>query len=209
MGGHRGGLSRLADARSGRFTTCRQRADDPHGLPNNFVRCVLRDGAGRLWVSTGGDGLPQQEYNAGAACRGPGGALYFRGPAGLVGFRPAALRPPPAPPPAPPMLLTGLRRLNQPVALPNTAVGQRRLLRLGPQNYVFTLSFTALDLRGAGRQRLVYQLEGFDPDWAPGGPQREATYTNLDPGQYTFRMREADAPPGTGAALRLVVAPPW
>ncbi|WP_082773638.1 sensor histidine kinase [Hymenobacter sp. PAMC 26628] len=220
VGTEDGGLCRLDDPTTGRFTSF----GEAQGLPNDVVYALLPDPAARaLWLSTNRglarldlatdrltafdarDGLPQQEYNAGAACWGPGGALYFGGPAGLVGFRPAALRAPPAPP----VLLTGLRRLNQPVALPDTAVGQRRVLRLGPQDYVFTLSFAALDLRGAGRQRLVYQLEGFDPEWVPAGPQREATYTNLDPGPYTFRVRGADAPPGTGAALRLVVAPPW
>ena len=218
VGTEGGGLCRLDDAAAGRFTTF----GEAQGFPNDVVYGLLPDSATRtLWASTNRglarldpatdqltafdarDGLPQDEYNAGAACAGPGGRLYFGGPEGVVGFRAAALRPP-APPP---VLLTGLRRLNQPVALPDTAVGQRRLLRLSPRDYVFTLEFTALDLRRADRAPLLYQLEGFDPDWLAAGPRREATYTNLDPGRYTFRVRAMGAP--AGAALQVVVAPPW
>ncbi|MFD1468539.1 two-component regulator propeller domain-containing protein [Hymenobacter caeli] len=220
VGTEDGGLARLDDARTGRFTAF----GEAQGLPNGVVYAVVPDSAAlALWVSTNRglarldlatdrltafdarDGLPQDEYNAGAAGQGPGGRFYFGGPGGLVGFRAAAL----PPPPAPPVLLTGLRRMNQAVTLPDTAVGQRRLLRLGPRDYVLTLDFAALDLRRASRYRLFYQLEGFDPDWVAAGPRREATYTNLGPGQYTFRVRGAGAPPGAGAALRLVVAPPW
>lgn len=265
-----GGLCRLDDARTGRFTTFRANAREAHSLPSNFVRALCLDGAGRLWVGTEGgglcrlddartgqfttfgeaqgfpdevvyglltdsasrtlwastnhglarldlatnhlttfntrDGLPQEEYNAGAAGRGPGGMLYFGGPGGGVGFRAAALRPrPPGP-----VVLTALRRLNQPVALPDTALGRRRLLRLRPTDYVFTLEFAALDLRRADRYPLHYKLEGFDPGWLAAGPHPEATYTNLDPGRYTFRVRAAAAgPTPPEAVLHLVVAPPW
>ena len=220
VGTEDGGLCRLDDARTGRFTSF----GEAQGLPSGVVYGLVLDSlAQALWASTNRglvridlrtdelqaydarDGLPQDDYNAAAAALGPDGRCYFGGPDGLVRFRPAGL----GALPAAPVLLTGLRRLNQPVALPDTAVGQRRLLRLGPQDYLFTLDFIALDLRRAGRQRLLYRLEGFDPGWLAAGPQREATYTNLDPGQYTFRVRSADGPPGAGAALRLVVEPPW
>ena len=220
VGTEDGGLCRLDNAGAGRFTTF----SEAQGLPNSVIYSIVSDSAAQaLWVSTNRglarldlaterltafdarDGLPQQEYNAGAGCRGPDGQLYFGGPKGLVSFRPAALRPPPPPR----VLLTGLRRLNQPVALPDTAVGQRRLLRLGPQDYVFTLEFAALDLRRADDSQLLYRLDGFDPGWLAAGPRREVTYTNLDPGRYTFWVREADMPPLAGAMLQVVVAPPW
>ncbi|UOQ73965.1 triple tyrosine motif-containing protein [Hymenobacter cellulosilyticus] len=39
------------------------------------------------------------------------------------------------------------------------------------------------------KNRYAYMLENFDPDWVQAGTKREATYTNLDPGTYTFRVR--------------------
>lgn len=220
VGTEGGGLCRLDDAERGRFTTF----GEGQGLPSELVYGLVADSAtGALWASTNRglarldpatgrltsfdsrDGLPQDDYNAGAATAGPGGQLLFGGPAGLVAFRPAQL----PLPPRPQVLLTGLRRLNRPVALPDTALAQRRLLRIGPEDYVFSLEFAALDLRRAGRYPLLYRLEGFDREWLAAGPGREATYTNLDPGHYTFRVRGTDAPPGSGAALRLVVEPPW
>ena len=32
-------------------------------------------------------------------------------------------------------------------------------------------------------------MEGFEKDWNYVGNKREATYTNLDPGTYTFRVK--------------------
>jgi ligand-binding sensor domain-containing protein/signal transduction histidine kinase len=220
IGTEGGGLCRLDDAVRGRFTTF----GEDQGLLSELVYGLVADSAtGTLWASTNRglarleprtgrlttfdarDGLPQDDYNAGAAASGPGGQLFFGGPTGLVSFRPAGL----PLPPRPKVLLTGLRRFNRPVVLPDTALGQRRLLRLGPQDYVFSLEFAALDLRRAGRYPLLYRLEGFDREWLAAGPGREATYTNLDPGHYTFRVRGADAPAGSGAVLRLVVEPAW
>ncbi|GAA4356576.1 two-component regulator propeller domain-containing protein [Hymenobacter saemangeumensis] len=220
VGTEGGGICRLDNPRTGRFTT----VGEAQGLPSDVVYGLQADSASRtLWASTNRglvrldpetgrfttfdlrDGVPMDDYNAGAAGRGPDGRLYFGGPGGLVGFQPAGL----ALPSAPRVLLTGLRRLNRPVSLPDTALSQRRLLRIGPEDYVFSLEFTALDLRRAGRYPLLYQLEGFDPDWLAAGPHREATYTNLDPGHYTFRVRGADAPEKSGVALRLVVEPAW
>src|SRR6476661_5544186 len=220
VGTEGGGLCRLDNARTGRFTTF----DEGQGFPSEVVYGLQADSAtNTLWASTNQglvridptsgrcttfdtrDGVPMDDYNAGAAGRGADGRLYFGGPTGLVGFQPSQL----ALPQPPRVLLTGLRRLNRPVALTDTALAQRRLLRIGPQDYVFSLEFTALDLRRAGRYPLLYRLEGFDPDWLAAGPHREATYTNLDPGSYTFRVRGADAPVGSGVALRLVVEPAW
>ena len=190
VGTEGGGLCRLDDARRGRFTTF----NEAQGFPNDVVYGLLLEVAtGALWASTNRglarlapttqqltafnarDGLPQEEHNAGAACRGPDGRLYFGGPDGLVSFRAAAL--PPTPPR--PVLLTGLRRFNQPIVLPDTAVGYRHLLRLRPKDYVFTLEFATPDLRRADRYPLAYWLEGFDANWLAAGARREATYTNL------------------------------
>ncbi|RSK47322.1 sensor histidine kinase [Hymenobacter rigui] len=223
VGTEGGGLCRLNDARKGWFTTYRE----PQGLPNDVVYGLLEDAQKHLWLSTNKGlarftpatkqiltfdqqaGLLQDEYNAGAAHRGRTGLLYFGGVNGLVVFRPAAVRPNTV---LPPVVLTGLRRLNQPLDLPDTSITERRVLRLSPQDYVFTLEFAALNYRQPEKNRYAYLLEGFDPDWVSTGVRHEATYSNLDPGTYTFRVRATNNdglwnPIGT--TLRIVVDPPW
>ena len=48
--------------------------------------------------------------------------------------------------------------------------------------------FTALSLSVPENVRFRYILEGEDADWSPITNKREATYTNLQPGSYTFKV---------------------
>jgi len=56
------------------------------------------------------------------------------------------------------------------------------------QNYL-TFDFIGVSLLSPGQVRYRYQLEGFDPDWSAQTQQRSVTYSNLPPGQYTFRVQ--------------------
>jgi signal transduction histidine kinase len=94
----------------------------------------------------------------------------------------------------------------------DSALGERRVLRLAPQDYSFTLEFAALNFRDPDKNRYAYRLDGFDSRWMTTGSRPEATYVNLDPGTYTFRVRAANNDGvwnRTGATLRVVVAPAW
>ena len=65
---------------------------------------------------------------------------------------------------------------------------------------------------GAKKNRYRYKLEGFDKDWVEAGARREAIYTNVEPGEYRFRV-QASFVSGVWsdgeATLRLVITPPW
>ncbi|MCA8832791.1 sensor histidine kinase [Hymenobacter pini] len=223
VGTEGGGFARLDDPVRGRFTTLRE----AQGLPNDVVYSMLEDARGNLWLATNQglarftprtrqfltfdsrDGLLQDEFNAAACHRSAAGSLYFGGVNGVVAFRPEAVRTNPVPPP---VVLTALRRFNQPVELADTTITERRKLRLAPEDYVFTLEFAALNYRQPEKNRYAYRLEGFDPAWIEAGNRHEVTYTNLDPGTYTFRVRAANndgvwSPVGT--SLRILVDPPW
>ena len=54
------------------------------------------------------------------------------------------------------------------------------------------IHYTALSLSIPERVKFRYRLEGADDDWQDAGPRREAFYTNLGPGTYTFRVRAAN-----------------
>jgi len=73
-------------------------------------------------------------------------------------------------------------------------VADGRLIRLGervrvpPPHQRITLGFTGLSLSVPSRIRFKYRLDGFDEGWSAPTAAREATYTNLDPNSYRFRV---------------------
>ena len=79
----------------------------------------------------------------------------------------------------------------------------------GPGNMEFSFSgptFVAPQL-----ESFQYRLIGFDKDWISAGSRRNAWYTNLPPGEYTFsvRARNSDgAWSASSASFRFVLAPP-
>ncbi len=61
-------------------------------------------------------------------------------------------------------------------------------------NNLFSVSFSALDMRTPTSTRYAYQLEGLEHDWQiVSSHSRTATYVNLDPGRYTFKVRATNA----------------
>jgi PAS domain S-box-containing protein len=117
----------------------------------------------------------------------------------------------------PPVVLTRLELLNEPVApgkdprLPKSITLTDRL-EIPSRAALVSFQFAALAYRTPKRTRIEYQLEGFDDTWRTSGPERRATYTNLSPGTYTFRVRAANGEgvwSGAGATLQLIVVPAW
>jgi len=55
-------------------------------------------------------------------------------------------------------------------------------------------------------------MEGFDKDWIQSGTGRVATYTNLDPGTYTFTVKGSNSDGvwnEEGKSIQLIILPPW
>lgn len=74
----------------------------------------------------------------------------------------------------------------------------------------FTVHFASPNYSGAGRVSYEYKLEGVDQNWARGTENTEATYANVAPGTYVFKLRRAgEGHEGDVASLTIVVSPPW
>ena len=74
----------------------------------------------------------------------------------------------------------------------------------------FEFHFTALSLLFPGRVRFKYMLDGFDKDWVDAGTRRSAFYTNISPGDYTFRVKACNNDGvwnETGAELKFYFRP--
>jgi signal transduction histidine kinase/ligand-binding sensor domain-containing protein len=74
------------------------------------------------------------------------------------------------------------------------------------------IKFTALSLSIPERNHFRYKLEGYDKDWREIGTQRQASYTNLSPRKYRFRVIASNNDGvwnEAGATLDFSVLPAW
>jgi diguanylate cyclase (GGDEF)-like protein len=218
--GTHGGLNHRAPGASS-FETFTTR----NGLPSDVVYGIRSDSHGRLWLSTNSglscfdprtgqftnygvsDGLQASEFNFGAWYQSPSGELFFGGIYGFNAFIPDRLR---RVSQAPPVVLTSLSVGHRPVSGPPDQIGQ---ISLGFRDKVLGVEFAALDFTAPERNRFAYKLEGFDPEWVPLSGRRSVTYTNLNAGHYTFRLRAANSDGrwnDEGVSLGVdVAAAPW
>jgi diguanylate cyclase (GGDEF)-like protein len=222
--GMHGGLSHLLpDGRSFESFTTR------NGLSSDVVYGVRSDSQGRLWLSTNNglscldprsgqftnygvsEGLQASEFNFGAFYQSPTGELFFGGIYGFNAFQPERLRRASA---TPPVVLTSVSVGHRPLGGPADEV---RRIALGFQDKVLGVDFAALDFTAPHRNRFSYKLEGFDPEWVSLAGRPTVTYTNLNPGHYTFRVRAANSDgnwneEGLSVAVDVAAAPwktPW
>ncbi len=195
------------------------------GLPSEVVVGVLPDGRGNLWLSTfrglvlfeptkgtfrsfrPDDGLQSYEFNFGAYHRGRSGRLYFGGIEGLNWIEPDRLAFNSIPPP---VVLTSFKVFNREIEL-GQALSTLREIELRHDQNTLSFEFAALDYTIPEQNRYRYRMEGVDPDWIDSGHRRYASYTEMSPGSYRFRV-EGSNNDGVwnqqGLVLDIRIAPP-
>jgi len=143
------------------------------------------------------------------------GEIFVGGAKGFNSFFPDQLPDNRLPPP---VALTELELLNRPVKVGNDSPLQKhisatRVLTLPYDFTSLTIHYAALSFRASAKNQYAYMLEGFDADWAyTDSSNRQATYTNLDPGEYVFRVKASNNDGvwnEEGRALELIIIPPW
>lgn len=215
-----GGLNRLdpASGKVERFTTGNSR------LTNNTVFGILPDATGKLWMSTNGGGLVQfdpkartfmaydasdgvqnSEFSQGSFMRSTSGRLFFGGAGGFNAFDPRQITRDTY---APPVVMTAFKVFNQEVKLPRP-IWTLPSLEVSYSDS-FEIEFAALGFASPGRNRYTYKLEGFDDKFIETD-RPYATYTKLDGGNYTLRVRAANQHgvwKEEAIALKIKVTPP-
>lgn len=208
------------------------RYTENQGLPSSTIRCILEDGAGRLWLSTQkglsrfdpqkatfrnydvSDGLQSNEFSTGCY-QGADGEMFFGGTNGLNAFSPENVRDNPY---VPPVVITSFRIFNKPVPIGAGSVLKKAIpylnsLTLPYRDNVFSFEFAALSYANSHKNHYRYKLENFERAWNDvGSRQRLATYTNLDPGKYVFRVQGSNGDGvwnEVGVSLTIVITPPW
>ena len=167
----------------------------------------------------GFDGLQGNEFNANAAFKCKNGDIIFGGAHGFNRFNPDKIRSTSL---KLNLVFTDFQLFNKSVAVGDTinkkvllkeAISKTRSLVLNHNENVFSIAFAALDFYHPDKIAYQYQLEGFDKQWLGTlNNSRKATYTNLDAGDYVFRVKATDRNDPANVStttLRITVLPPF
>ncbi|RXF67653.1 hybrid sensor histidine kinase/response regulator [Arcticibacter tournemirensis] len=228
VGTMEGGVNRF-DPHTKRFKSY----TEEEGLINNVINYISGDEQGRIWLSTNQgitcfdpkkesyrnfnvhNGLQSHEFNVGAGLKAKNGDIIFGGVNGFNIFHPASLA---RNTNIPSVVLTDFQLFNKKVL-----VGQKnsplkesilsaREIRLSHSQSVFTIQFAALNFTIPEKNQYAYFLEGFDKDWNYVGNERKATYTNLNPGTYIFRVKASNNEGlwnNRDTSIKIVILPPY
>ena len=209
----------------------------PDGLPNDVIYGMLQDDQNNIWISTNKglvkfnvsknsykhfdvkDGIQNNEFSQNAFYKNAAGEFYFGGADGFNIFHPGNIK---VNNHIPRIALTDFRLYNETVTvnekgrynfLLSKSISYADEIKLAYHHKVISFEFAALSYINPEKNQYQYKLEGFNKEWVNAGDIRLATYTNLDAGNYVFRVRAANNDGvwnEEGTTIRLsVAAPPW
>ncbi len=204
-----------------------------NGLPSNTINGILEDDKGNLWISTNlgiskfdpvnetfknftkEDGLNTNDFNGRSCIRTKSGEFYFGGNNGINLFYPDSIKMNSF---IPPVYITGLQFLNSP-GKNNRAnfeltknISETSNISLKYFQNSFTIEFVALNYTRSEKNEYAYMLEGFEENWNYVGNRKIATYTNLNPGNYTFKVKGSNNDAiwnDTPKELHITISPPY
>lgn len=164
------------------------------------------------------DGLQGSEFNPNACFKTRKGELIFGGAAGFNLFDPAKIN---YDGNGPVLVFTDLLMFNKPLSpgedinghvILSKSISSTDTISLKYDENAFSIQFADLNYLNPGKTVLQYKLDGFDKMWFNDLKSRKATYTNLDPGNYTFNVRainSAGKPFDKSLKLVIRITPPF
>lgn len=212
------------------------------GLSDNTIFSILPDRKENLWLSTfnglvyfdqhnetfttygKGDGLANVVFNAFSYYKSPySGHIFLEGVDGMDIFHPDSIFTDTT---LPSISFTNFKLSNREVPIRNEGSAQDSINKyylpghistlekvvLPHHQKVITFEFAALHFANPKKNQYAYKLEGFDEDWQEIGKNNAATFTNLDPGSYTLRVKASNGDGiwnEEGISMALIITPPW
>jgi len=228
--GSTNGLDKLIDTDGEfRFERCSQK----YNLPDN-VKAIQEDDEGTLWLSTNqgltqfntktktsrnfqfNDELPVQELFERSSLKAKNGELFFGSTSGFFKFNPKKIDKGNE---IPKIYISDFQIYNesQIPGAPNSplkvSITETDTLILTHKQSAISFEYVALDYNNQRSTEYAYILDGFSGNdkWSFVGNKRFASYTNLSPGEYTFRVRTASGRQlneGSEASVKLIIKPP-
>jgi signal transduction histidine kinase/ligand-binding sensor domain-containing protein len=204
------------------------------GLPSNIIQAIVQDNSGKIWMSTAygiscfdpetqkfrnfskEDGLQGDQFFQQSFLITRTGEIFFGGYNGFNAFYPDSLKNNDF---IPNVYITDFQIFNKPVTVGvdgsqfQTHISEAKEIRLTWRQSVFSLMFSAINYTSPEKNDYSYIMEGFEKEWnISNSSRRYVTYTNLNPGTYTFKVKAANNDGiwnDKGVSLRIIIMPPW
>jgi signal transduction histidine kinase/streptogramin lyase len=200
-------------------------------LPDNFINNIVLDDAQTLWLShdkgithfdpnkktlrhyNDAEGILDELIEDGIKLND--GSLVFNATGRLYHINPKNIAVDSTPIP---IYLTDIQLFNKPIeingadSLLKQHISFAKSITFKYNQNIISLYYTAIDFVDADNRQYAYFLEGLDNDWQYVGQKREAVYSNLPPGKYTFRVKSANRDGvwlEMATPLSITVLPPW
>jgi ligand-binding sensor domain-containing protein len=198
---------------------------EPAQLNDALIYGILDDGDGNLWLSTQKglinyipetqslvildkhDGLPFDDLN-GSFDKGPGNLFYIGGTNEVITFDPSALK---LSFDSPMVYITGMKVFERPLPADTLQHNDAGFSLPYDQNMV-SFQFTSPAFVHASRREFAYRMIGLENDWHIASADRQATYSSLPPGSYTFEVKATgiDGRWGSNPAIvHFTITPPF
>ncbi len=202
------------------------------GLCSNVLNGIINVNNEYLWMSTNNgisrfdiekeefknyyntDGLLNTKFNYGAFYKTHNNTLVFGGPKGVDFVYLDKIKKNEY---VAPVVLTDFRVFNKPYALrandsiSDCIISELKKVELKHNQNMLSFEFAALNYANSNKNRYKYMLEGFDKEWNHIGTNHTATYTNIDPGEYTLKVIGANNDnvyTQKGLELQITILPP-
>ncbi|MBN2365375.1 MAG: response regulator [Calditrichaeota bacterium] len=203
------------------------------GLPDEIIVSIQEDNDGNLWLGTTRgicrfdpkgetfltltteDGLPSNEFVWTSSCKTHSGELIFGSYNGFCIFHPDSFRYNKI---KPPVYLTDFQLFHKSVQPGENSPLKKSItfadeITLHHNQNIFSLEFSALNYIKPNKNIYMYKMEGIDPNWVyTDAFNRQATYTNLDPGEYVFKVKGSNNDGvwnEEGTSIKVIILPPW
>jgi signal transduction histidine kinase/ligand-binding sensor domain-containing protein/DNA-binding response OmpR family regulator len=203
------------------------------GLPSNIIQGALGDHDGNIWVSTlngvgkfnpqtgsfrtygVADGLQGTEFIRHSYFQSDDGEIFFGGNNGANCINPKLIKPNVF---VPSVVLTDFKIFNKSAEISDEAPGLQqhinytKTISLSYRESVFSFEFASLNFTNPDDNQFAYKLEGFDKSWNYIGNKNSVTYTNLNAGEYVFKVMGANNDGvwnKEGASVKVIITPPF
>jgi ligand-binding sensor domain-containing protein/signal transduction histidine kinase len=208
------------------------------GLPDNVVYGIIVDDLNNLWLSTNNgisemigqekteefsfinyntsNWLESDAFYPSASFKSFDGTIFFGCDKGVIFFHPENVK---GNNYIPPVVITDFQLFFEPVRFSkdgksplSKSIEHTQKIVLNAHQNVISFEFVALNFIHSEKNQYAYMLEGFDSKWNYIKEQHTATFTNLDPGNYTFRVKAANNNGiwnEQGISVQIIVTPPF
>jgi Signal transduction histidine kinase regulating C4-dicarboxylate transport system len=199
----------------------------PSGI--NSVNCIIEDNEKKLWMGTT-DGIIRlnrqrnettlygKNYNINANELTSGifkdgtGNIYFGTNSGYIVFDPSQVKSKSKPP----RIIFSVFRLADKEVKPGNnnfltaPLNQLSSISLPYNENIFSIDFIAIDYTNPSENRYLFMLENYDNTWHQAGADRRASFYNVPPGKYNFKVKASNSDGvWNEKSITIIITPPW